>query len=1581
MYTKFVNSSFEHEINNIVLPSIFPSMIDSHIKILSEYVVKLINNIAMCFIFDDETYIYQLKQNNYQDIKWLTYLLLPFLNEINDVTQIKSLNDIYVKKKENCNINESEPKYLYSNMQYNICNRTPNNYEEKQFTIEMLNHNYYLLLHTIKTMSHKMHVNWIDIFPITMQDIKNTTLYINTLEYIRNGTIYDWDPFTDSSLSLSDHDLAKYDIQTKLTCLQVNDIYNTMSIYLFDEIVHIKWLLYDVISLNKAYPQIVILNELFVLDDCLAGVSWEQLSSDRKLYFKTAWKSVIDIAKSNNSITYGDIQLTNESVKSLLKSIIMFFCLKSRYVDDAVEEGFIKISDTLEEEVDEDNSITFEHVFPSLESVSPKYIYQYFSDVLSAFKNTWYGTKILTDNKTQVRKFEYFSRINNINITYKNIYNFAKSFCYHKEYTVPGDKKSSIFVRYPKYWEMLNKEQRSVILKRINNKDGSFDWFDISRYIVKLKLPMYTGLSVVELNNEIFKQMHEIFGDIIFQTLITKGLLTQFVPNKEKTDSTFVKRDNIYTLQEDIFAESDSNKYWTSAYHYLTLLPYNKMEDFATREKKYNYFSLAKNKKYQWYTAYSYDWVAQISFCHHFINNRVTFVTGATGVGKSTEIPKLFVYYSKAIDYNISPKVICTQPRKAPTENNASYVSTTLGVPIFTYDNNTSKSTNNFYVQMRHRDREHVTYNAQHSVLEYATDGSLILQINDPISKIKRQNNFTQQNLYDIIMIDEAHEHKINMDLLLTYLKLNVSYNNTVRLVILSATMDEDEPKYRRFYRDINDNRKFPLNKWIERNKLDRICVDRRLHISPPGMGTKFTITDIYSPNEQKITTINKILQTSTEGDILVFESGTSDINKLIKEINPIIPADVIAIPYYSLLPAKTREFVENISETKILLKIDKQADFSTVTDFSLGNNVYSRVIIVATNVAEASITIPSLKFVVETGTQKIQTYDYTKRGSKLIKTNISESSRIQRRGRVGRKSSGTVHYLYKKGEMEKNKLICEISTNNIAIQLFDKLKMIHNEKPFITNIHDPNKYNVILTPQILEQYNGNRLDAVLLSQYFINKEYYSYYGNDTMYDYSNYKDNVVYYESGFDVESLTDTFGTFYMIHPDESELIRNINGDIIDITNAAKNEELLIYENKKITSKKISSFWKTLNDYMYITNDKDTIVKTNFGTIVMKLFEDLKFEDHNLFRSIIMGFILGHGEKMLKLYSMYQTLQYTPISIFSQTNNKYNINMNIFKNANSDSSALLNVIDDLHNFLDDIGVMLKIDVSVFSDYLIKNTSLDFTMGEYTQLLGPISNYSASLKSKIISSNSKKMYRDLKIAFDYGISEKLYNNRHEIQNWCMNRNISYEKISTYLTQYMKLRADFTKKITNEYLDFFKQLKSKLSLFLIDNTYDAITISLLFGYPFNICKKLKSSNYYVSIYAPSLNNMYQMSSLSPYKFVSTSLISEMYTFDYLLYLTINIENNTINCLHHVTPKLFMLFDHIYSHKHFLNICQNYDFQKDKKLYKLDKDILLNNKNSNNLQNAIISFTDTLNTLKTDCVQTENVPLSMSDLLH
>lgn len=1512
------NVDIENIISNIVIPSIFPLLNNHDRDILSKYTNILIIIISLLFSAD-ESFEYQLKQNDYQDIKWLIYHLLPFLNEQNNIKNIRSFNDIYIKKKKDININLTEPEYLYSNIQYNRCIRNENNYEERQFNIDDLKHNFYLLLDTLKTMSNKMHVNWIDILPYTTEDYINSSLFQSTSHIFKNNKITDWDPVKDIDLK---NNMNWDDLIDKMTCLQTNDIYNSIMNDFYRNIKDIKWLIYDIIYDGKMLPGIWIMKILFPNEiiACLDGTNWFNLDKNIADNFRQKWEKLVHA--TINGEPYG--KLSNKYCKLLLKGIILFF---DRSADtDIFDSGYIKINININEREEEENeheNITFWHIKSNLLSADPRHIYDFIYDCLNKFKTTWYGNRLLNNEKTDISNKNPIYINDIMPITYKHIYNFCKSLTHYTE--------NDNYIEYPIQWRSLTIEQKDEILKRLNNEyNNEMDWFNISNNIALGYSDFIGNNNVKIINKNIHNEIRRYLHHIIFDNLIKKGVLTRFIPNKLKTNNEFTTRENIYKLQKDIMNPNSNNKYWVNAYHYLTRTAYSNMKSFQVKDgnmiNNYNYFTFGL--KNPWYSAYAYDWIAQIGFCHHFVNNRIIFITGATGVGKSTEIPKLFMYYSIAIDYLNAPKIICTQPRKDPAQSNAVYVAKALGLPVFNADNTDSP---NYYIQIRHKDRTHYK-TTHHASLEYATDGTLILQVKDQImKKMTGQNEnekYTLKNIYDVIMIDEAHEHKINMDMLLTLLKSVIGYNNSMRLIILSATMDEDEPRYRRYYRDINDNKKYPLDEWIVGNEIDRINVDRRYHISPPGFGTKFKVEDIYVPNDSISDVTLKILNSSTIGDILIFQPGLADINKLVIELNKIIPSNVIAIPYHGKLSNDIREFIKNINVEVKNLRIDKNIDINTITNvnqLSMGSNYYNRVIIIATNVAEASITIPSLKFVIETGNQKVNYYDYKKKGEKLIKMDISESSRIQRRGRVGRKSSGTVYYLYEKGKMEYNKTAYEISTSDITMILFQKLRMNNDEKIFMDSKYDMNSYKTNIT-MIPQKFIENGLEYMIKKQYYNGKNYYQYYGKDIEYDYKYYNSFPKFYETGYDYDTLNDEHGTFYLIHPNELDIKRNINGDIVGI----KNNEIDFIKDDKykgyIKSKKMISFWRTLHDYWYVSGLLNNMVKTKFGNIIIELIEKLKIENYDLFRSIIFGIVLNCGSDMIKLYNIYSVLNFNVLSICKMETvmNKKNMPILIYKtdkvkglvnDKSSDSNILLDILKLYHEYLRKIDLPDNLEAVKYLK-LLDNSR--YTYEDYydifktdTKYIKTDTNYIRSESSfKISKKNKTEIIESLKKIQNDEINKKL----DMINEWCSERGLDTMKMVEYIKQYSMMRLLLSEHLTNQIINILKELSSIMD---IPKNINPITLSLLFGYVSNVCKKIDESNYYLSLYSMNTENLYQIASLSQYKFVPNSFVDMIYTENYLLYLSLNIENDSISCLQYIDPDTITILANVYNKKYFM----------------------------------------------------------------
>ena len=124
------------------------------------------------------------------------------------------------------------------------------------------------------------------------------------------------------------------------------------------------------------------------------------------------------------------------------------------------------------------------------------------------------------------------------------------------------------------------------------------------------------------------------------------------------------------------------------------------------------------------------DWICQINFYNHYLNHRVLFVTGATGQGKSTQVPKLLMYSVKMLDYKTNGKLVCTQPRINVTVGNSAWISQELGVPIKISDKKFGTiKTDNYYLQYKYSKDTHVKLLCPHLSLKISTDGSLFQEL------------------------------------------------------------------------------------------------------------------------------------------------------------------------------------------------------------------------------------------------------------------------------------------------------------------------------------------------------------------------------------------------------------------------------------------------------------------------------------------------------------------------------------------------------------------------------------------------------------------------------------------------------------------------------------------------------------------------------------------------------------------------------------------------------------------------------------------------------------------------------------
>jgi hypothetical protein len=800
---------------------------------------------------------------------------------------------------------------------------------------------------------------------------------------------------------------------------------------------------------------------------------------------------------------------------------------------------------------------------------------------------------------------------------------------------------------------------------------------------------------------------------------------------------------------------------------------------------------------------------------------------------------------------------------------------------------------------MHHKESKHVK-ETPHLFLKYITDGTLVQEIKEltPLFKrIKPTGESEDKNLYDVIIIDEAHEHGKNMDVLLTMLRTYVYFNPEIKLIILSATMDDDEPTYRRFYRDINDNQKSPIDIKIRDLQLDRINIDRRFHISPPGYGTNFPIQEIYRPGADIYDIVKEVMREGMKGFMLIFQPGEADIIKMVEELNKSTPDDVLAIPFYSSLSDFKKKIVEDIDTEYKKIRMSKLDDYKTVKDPFSGSSSYNNFIICATNIAEASITIQKLFYVIETGTRKSNIYDYKNRISKLKLLPISESSRLQRKGRVGRTGPGRVYYMYKKGEMEYNKILFEFSTNNITDDIF-------------VYITQQNKQLIKIDDLISEQF------GYLFST---SKGRFQYYGIDSHYDY-NFESKFYpqLYGSGYDSSSLYDSSGEFYIIHPEELDLDRNILGKFVKTRNP-----LIQIENGIIKSEKIQSFFDDLYLSRFIEESNNKYYSTEFGQFYYKLMMKFEFDNQNINKLLANGLLLDINDSCAKIISMINAIQGD--GSFDFTNilqpyikiippENYQLKMydldsfkKLFPNLDSDVDILLAYSNEIISYLDK-----KIGITDFReiDKIIYN-QLNISEKEYRDM---IDNFNQNPSPDVVDREELVLERiNLKFSDP------------NIKNYCRQFasiiKVEPEHLLKFIRGYVSIKDTMTSllypdKRGNSMEDKIKLYQTEFKKY---NKFNPIYVQFLLTQPFNVAKNIETTTRFMNIYMPGSENIFSAPTYRQ-KLNDKSIIKESFGFDsykaanYVIYFNVDIMKDVLSVVIPIDKTYLKLFENIYNVK-------------------------------------------------------------------
>jgi len=405
----------------------------------------------------------------------------------------------------------------------------------------------------------------------------------------------------------------------------------------------------------------------------------------------------------------------------------------------------------------------------------------------------------------------------------------------------------------------------------------------------------------------------------------------------------------------------------------------------------------------------------RIKIIKYIEKNQVVLIESNTGSGKSVLIPK---YALHSVDYK--GNVVMVLPKRDITVSAANFSATCSDVELGSFIGYKIKGENIQSPETR---------------LLYATDGTLVSKINaDPLLLD-----------YDIVIIDEAHERKIQTDLLLYLLREVLYARPTFKLIIMSATIDVD--LFENYYKDfkfkhimLSGETNYPIES-IFIQKPGRY-EDRMAQGFDYLLGILSSIDKLPTPKRLEFQ------------DIVFFITSQNEAFNMCGDLHNEIKDDKPSCNISCQNEILCVELFSGVNKKKKDLALDR--------DYR--KEGYTIKVIFTTNIAESSLTINSVKYVIDNGYELHSFYDPKLRANMLNRILITQSQAIQRRGRAGRTGPGVCYHLYTKNEfdnvMEKFPKPA-ISTSNIfteslSILALPKVQTIENLNKVFNNFIQP---------------------------------------------------------------------------------------------------------------------------------------------------------------------------------------------------------------------------------------------------------------------------------------------------------------------------------------------------------------------------------------------------------------------------------------------------------------------------------------------------------------------------------------------
>lgn len=342
--------------------------------------------------------------------------------------------------------------------------------------------------------------------------------------------------------------------------------------------------------------------------------------------------------------------------------------------------------------------------------------------------------------------------------------------------------------------------------------------------------------------------------------------------------------------------------------------------------------------------------------------HQVVVIAGETGSGKTTQLPKICLELGRGIRGTIGH----TQPRRLAARTVSQRIADELHVPL----------------------GEAVGYTVRFN--DHASDRTLVKLMTDGIllAEVQRDRRLLR---YDTLILDEAHERSLNIDFLLGYFRELLPRRPDLKVIVTSATIEPERFAAHFAGAPIVEvsGRTYPVE--IRYRPLEVIAPSGDDE-DPDDPDHDVIRTEVRDQTDAIIDAVRE-LEAEPPGDVLVFLSGEREIRDTAEALREALTFTEV-LPLYARLPTAEQQKVFAPSQSR-------------------------RRVVLATNVAETSLTVPGIRYVVDPGTARISRYSRRTKVQRLPIEPISQASAAQRAGRSGRTAPGVCIRLYSENDFE----------------------------------------------------------------------------------------------------------------------------------------------------------------------------------------------------------------------------------------------------------------------------------------------------------------------------------------------------------------------------------------------------------------------------------------------------------------------------------------------------------------------------------------------------------------------------------